>query len=993
MNKLFQLRSLNTRITLWALIIFLVSVWSLTWYSERALRQDMERFSGEQQFSTVSFMASEVNDNLIERIDALHKISNLISEYLEGDQTKLQEHFEQFVLFHELFNGGTFITDSNAIAIASLPLAAKRAGLNYADRDYIMSVLKEGHWVISDLIMGKQVKAPIFAMAVPIRSKQGKIIGVLTGITNLGAPSFLDKLTQNHYGQAGGYLLISPKQRLIITATDKRLVMKRQPEPGANPLVDKFVAGYEGTGITNNTLGEPVLASAKGIRLSGWYIALTLPVAEAFAPIDVMTMRLLYASLLVTLVASAIIWWILRDQLKPFRQVAQQLSLVSAQEQDFKPLAVSRDDELGAVISGFNSVLHALDQREIVLENYAEKLKQEVSLHEQAELDRSGLSERLRLATRAGGIGIWVFELSSNSLEWDEQMFRLYGIHPQNRSNASEAWAAALHQDDKKYIDKRIKAALESGEEFDAEFRIIWPDQSLHYISSHGVVQRNVLGKAVRMIGTNWDITASKKVQERLLLSDAALKVVSQGVVITFPDQSVLSVNSAFTVISAYREAEIIGRSISVLFGALSNAEVIRCINQAYQNAIAYTGELLCYNKNGNLFWNEISLSPVFDEYDNLSHFVMVCRDISERKKIEVELRTSKERLSLAFEANGDGVWDFDVASNTVLRSRRWKEMLGYAEADLDQQASNWTSLIHPEDLASVLADIEAHIAGHTSNFFNEHRVMRKDRSYCWIQDRGMVVRRDVGGKAIRMVGTQTDISARKEVEKMKATFISTVSHELRTPITSICGSLGLLDAGVLGELPVKAQQMVKVAHKNSTRLITLVNDILDMEKLLSGKMLMHLEILDIETLLRQAIDMNNVCAELHQVRFVLDLQIEKRYAFADANRLTQVITNLLSNAVKFSHQNSDVVIRLIQNEACLRVEVEDYGVGIPVDFQAHVFDAFTQADSSDTRQQGSTGLGLHISKRLIEAMRGKIGFTSEVGKGTRFWFDVPMNP
>ena len=182
---------------------------------------------------------------------------------------------------------------------------------------------------------------------------------------------------------------------------------------------------------------------------------------------------------------------------------------------------------------------------------------------------------------------------------------------------------------------------------------------------------------------------------------------------------------------------------------------------------------------------------------------------------------------------------------------------------------------------------------------------------------------------------------------------------------------------------------MIKVANKNSQRLIGLVNDILDMDKLLSGKMTMHIERFDLAALAQQSIEDNAGYALGFDVIYVLGAHPAEAQVMADRNRLLQVLANLLSNAAKFSAKGTRVEIRILPQEACMRVEVEDRGPGIPLEFQASIFGEFAQADSTDTRQRGGTGLGLNITKKLVEQMGGAVGYTT-VQQGTVFWFTVP---
>jgi PAS domain S-box-containing protein len=240
-------------------------------------------------------------------------------------------------------------------------------------------------------------------------------------------------------------------------------------------------------------------------------------------------------------------------------------------------------------------------------------------------------------------------------------------------------------------------------------------------------------------------------------------------------------------------------------------------------------------------------------------------------------------------------------------------------------------------------------------------------------------------------IGIVRDITERKRLDKLKSEFVSTVSHELRTPLTAIHGSLKLIESGVVGDIPEGVQKLISMAQKNSTRLIVLINDLLDVEKLKAGKLVLNVETVDLAQLVNQAIQDNESFALSYQVSFVMKEVPHSIFVNADPLRLTQVITNLLSNAAKFSNQSKLVDIRIKIDDKKVKVEVQDYGTGLAQEFEQDVFKPFSQANNGNTRQQGGTGLGLHISKSLMEQMQGEIGFTTEKDKGSTFWITLPI--
>lgn len=229
------------------------------------------------------------------------------------------------------------------------------------------------------------------------------------------------------------------------------------------------------------------------------------------------------------------------------------------------------------------------------------------------------------------------------------------------------------------------------------------------------------------------------------------------------------------------------------------------------------------------------------------------------------------------------------------------------------------------------------------------------------------------------------------QVERMKSDFISTMSHELRTPLTSIRGSLGLLAGGVGGELPVQAKALVDIAHRNSERLILLVNDILDMEKIESGKMEFDMQPVRLMPMLERALERNCAYGEQFEVSYEIERGLPEAMVRVDANRLMQVFANLLSNAAKFSPAGGKVSVEVARTGERIRVEVKDHGSGIPDEFKEHIFQKFAQADSSDARKNGGSGLGLSIAKAMVEQMGGSIGFDSRPNILTVFFIELPI--
>ncbi len=372
--KIFPWQSLKVRATAFTLSVLVLGMWSLSFYISRNLQTDMEQMLGQQQLSVVTAVANEVNDNLTDRLKALETVAREMDEDLMSSPAALQNRLEQRPLLKLLFNGGVFVTGSDGVAIADVPLSTGRIGTNYMDRESVSVPLKEGKSVIGRPAMGKKLGAPIFSMVAPIRDARGKVIGALVATVNLGQPSFLDKIAQNSYGKSGGYMLIAPQHNLFVTASDKSRIMQPLPAPGINTMHDRYMQGYEGYGIAVNSRGIEELNAAKGIPVAGWFLGVVMPSTEAFAPIYAMQQRLLWATLLLTLLTGVLTWLVIRRELAPVVETAAAMSNLADLAHIPQALVLTHQGEIGQLVTDFNRILQTWKQREEALQKSEQHL-------------------------------------------------------------------------------------------------------------------------------------------------------------------------------------------------------------------------------------------------------------------------------------------------------------------------------------------------------------------------------------------------------------------------------------------------------------------------------------------------------------------------------------------------------------------------------------------------------------------------------------------
>lgn len=361
---------------------------------------------------------------------------------------------------------------------------------------------------------------------------------------------------------------------------------------------------------------------------------------------------------------------------------------------------------------------------------------------------------------------------------------------------------------------------------------------------------------------------------------------------------------------------------------------------------------------------------------------------LKSKEAVEGELRLQKSILEAQSEASPDGILVLSQDERILCFNQRFLQLWGLPPEITSQQLNETVlagivdKLTEPQQWLDKVAYLREHQASES----RDEMTLVDGRVFDWYS----APIKSAEGTLHGQVWFTRDITERKEVERVKTEFISIVSHELRTPLTSIRGSLGLVAGGVTGAISEKAKSLLDIAINNSDRLIRLINDILDLDKIEAGQMVFQEKAVEIMPLIEAALAENRVYGEQFGVKFLVEQPLPGVKVKADSDRLMQVMSNLLSNAAKFSPPNSQVTLSVTRQQGMVRVGVQDHGIGIPEEFRSRIFDKFAQADASDSRHQGGTGLGLSIAKSIVQRMGGRIGFETQCGIGTNFYFELP---
>ena len=544
---------------------------------------------------------------------------------------------------------------------------------------------------------------------------------------------------------------------------------------------------------------------------------------------------------------------------------------------------------------------------------------------------------------------------------------------------------------------------LRSGH-FPAAYENQWlnRDGSIRRIAWSATALTDTQGQVAFIIATGIDVTTQRAAEATLRESEARYRQLvegSLGMVCTHDLRgTLLSINT--------HGAETLGRTIEEMNGHNLEEFIVpdrKAALPAYLKKIGETGEaqglLHLSHSDGDMrvvaYRNKLIVVP-----GRAPYVLGFGVDISEQVRAEGRLRTLTRQSDSILESVGDGIYGIDLEGKVTVVNSAAAQMLGYKPDEM--LGRNMHQLIHHTRAdGTPYASADSPIRKSLTNFatvrISNEIFWRKDGSCFPVE---YVARPQIdsqspdtnGLKALGVVVAFTDTTERRALDRMKDEFISTVSHELRTPLTSLRGALGLLAGGALTSRPEKTQQMLEIAISNSDRLVRLVNDILDLERISSGKTELHSTMCSAEDLLRRAASVQQTRTPRPNIRIFFAAHGVN--VWADPDRILQTLNNLISNAIKFSPEGSEIHLtarNLDENEAL--IEVRDQGRGIPADKLEHIFDRFQQGDASDSRAMGGTGLGLAICRSIINQHRGRIWATSAPDQGTIFHFTLPTKP
>lgn len=469
----------------------------------------------------------------------------------------------------------------------------------------------------------------------------------------------------------------------------------------------------------------------------------------------------------------------------------------------------------------------------------------------------------------------------------------------------------------------------------------------------------------------------------------AIVETVVDGI-ITISDKGIIeTVNPATENLFGYTALEMLGHNISMLMPEPYSSEhdqyISNFLRSGEAKVIGKDRELVGQRKDGSTFAMELAVNAM--KVADQRKFTGIVRDISARKTMENNLRASETRVRAILDTVLDSIITINSRGNIETINPATVDLFGYTPEEL--KGKNIRKLM-PEPYNS---NHDSYLDNY--NATGDKKIIGKDREVMGRRKDGSTFPMELAVNEMQLegqtmfTGVIRDISERKRIDKLRQNFIATVSHELRTPLTSIRGSLGLLNSEKILNDKKTMLNLLSIAEANTFRLLVLINDLLDFQKIQAGKMEYNFAEIDLLHLISSSVEECQHYAQDYNVKIAISEVGKNQTIYGDIFRLAQVLANLLSNAIKFSPAESYVEIGVIDVDDHIKIYVKDKGNGIPEEFRSRIFSEFSQSDNSNTRQFSGTGLGLSISKAIVDEHGGSIYFESTIGTGTTFYVEL----
>jgi PAS domain S-box-containing protein len=642
---------------------------------------------------------------------------------------------------------------------------------------------------------------------------------------------------------------------------------------------------------------------------------------------------------------------------------------------------------------------------ELVTRSIRHLLREHQLLHDRrVSQTKLGLNQdRLKEAYQMAHLGNWEVNLETRAVTCSDEVYQIFDFDPGQKPDF-DTLISRIHPQDRIYRRSLVEEALQKNQKYQVEYRILLPGNRVKHISVHGYPVLNAAGKAVGLNGTVQDISDRISTQIALKASEKRylmlLETMTEGVLHADKDHTIIYANKSFCEMMGYDKMEVIGQPFFRFAPDASTIDLLKQKNLLRLQHITDQYEIQLKKKDGSLVYFLIGASPLQNEHGEVTGSLGTFTDITERKNMEEALKSSEKRFRTLFE-DAQGFLCTHALDGTILSiNKAAADMVGLKPAALQQ--TNFRQMLAAD--ADAEFDQYLRTTGQQKQATGIFRVVNQSRNTFHYLVYRNILYQETGKEPYVIVSAQ-DITDRISMEeqlrqaktvaensvKVKEQFLANISHEIRTPMNAIIGLTGVLQKMMVEE---EEKSYLEAIQSSADKLLIIINDILDFSKIEAGKIEFERTVFNPRRVLQESLHLFEATASEsnNRLKVIIDTEVPE-LVIGDPGKLSQILNNLLSNAIKFTHNGLiRVFLEMVtqQEDTCqLEFQVHDTGIGIPEEKLQTVFESFTQGSSDTTRKYGGTGLGLTITKKLIELQGGTISVTSQPNQGSTFSFTL----
>jgi two-component system NtrC family sensor kinase len=1029
----YRISSIKTKITLTVFIMVSVLLIALAWtlfsYFHTLFSQNISR----QQFVLVSEIAEQLNGRIELARHQLTLAATDINSRTLSSPTELQHLLTHASPATMIFDAGFLVIGTNGWVIAESSGFPDIVGKDLSFRDYVSEPLRSGQFYLSrPFSQSMAPHSPLIAMATPVRDDNDRIICLLAGFHTLGAEQFLTSLSSSRIGSSAYLYLI--QGRTILMHPDRTRILETIPE-GKNRGIDKALQGFEGSLENVNSKGLNMLSSFKKVGTTGWILGANTPYDEAFKPLEALAYNAIVIAIFGIALSLGVVWLVTRRLTQPILQVIDHLDGATADADAWHPLEVNSGDEIERLATAFNAMM------------------QDVRENRRALGDEKVFVENL---INSASTPLFVINRDHQVLYWNRSLERITGINCREVAGTDRHWCGFYDEPRTTLADMILTGSAFPGNLYHTftESKYIPGGLQAEGWYTIGGINRYLVfeaapicdssGQVVAAIETFEDITDRRQLEDSLSRLSRAVEQSPATIVITDLNGTIEYVNPKFCEITGYSASEALGQNPSVLKSGEMSAEKYTELWKTITSGNEWRGEFHNKRKDGTLYWEFASISPLYDKDSHITGYLAVKEDITARKAVEEELANNRRELEVKhdqleqlfgqvasakreWEQTLDHLRDFVILTDTDHRIRRCNKLLSDATGRLinDLIGADWRDLLTEAGFTFVTFN------GISGEVFQPHSRRSYDITIYPIEDSG-----EVTGYVVSLNDT-TDLraitqelqKAYKELkeaqlqifqqEKMASIgqLAAGVAHEINNPMGFISSNLSSLkkyidrlaefiaaadeslltcagsgEAGKLSEIRKRlkvdyimddSRQLIAESQDGAGRVRRIVQDLKSFSRVDQAESALINLNEALETTINIAWNEIKYIATLE--RNFGDIPFIKCYP----QQLNQVFLNLLVNAAHALGRTQGVItVRTWSEGEVACVSVADTGCGIPEEIRQRIFEPFFT-----TKEVGKgTGLGLSISYDIVRKHGGEISVASVVGSGTTFTVRLPVD-